>query len=98
MALLTPFVFYLPCESGEKIQLAISILVSVAFYFLLLTEIIPASGTTLPLIGKYLLFTMLMVSLSCALTVIVLNVYYRTPSTHSMSSIGRTVLLKVRLL
>ncbi|CAD5209894.1 unnamed protein product [Bursaphelenchus xylophilus] len=94
MACLTPFVFYLPCESGEKIQLVISILVSVAFYFLILTEVMPASGTTLPLISKYLLFTMLMVSASSAFTVLVLNTYYRKPTTHSMSSTARHLLLK----
>ncbi|CAD5206774.1 unnamed protein product [Bursaphelenchus okinawaensis] len=94
MAFLTPFVFYLPCESGEKIQLVISILVSVAFYFLILTEIIPASGTTIPLISKYLLFTMLMVSASSGFTVLVLNTYYRKPTTHAMSSATKYVLMK----
>lgn len=34
------------------------------------TEIIPATSITLPLIGKYLLFTMVMVTLSVVVTVI----------------------------
>ena len=33
-------------------------------------EIIPATSITLPLIGKYLLFTMIMVTLSVIITVI----------------------------
>jgi hypothetical protein len=69
MAFLTLLVFYLPSESGEKIQISISILVSITFFFLLLTEMLPASGHKMPLIAKYLLFTMLTVSASVCVAV-----------------------------
>ena len=68
-----------------QVTLCISILAALTFFFLLLTEIIPATSLTLPLIGQfqkdrdlkdedfagnYLLFTMIMVSLSVVITVI----------------------------
>ncbi|MCP9260119.1 hypothetical protein DINM_003305 [Dirofilaria immitis] len=84
ISFLTILVFYLPSHSGEKITLCISILVTLTVFYLLLTEIIPATSISLPLIGKYLLFTMVMVTLSVIVTVISLNLYFRKPTTHRM--------------
>lgn len=57
--------------------LCISILVSLTVFFLLLAEIIPPTSLAVPLLGKYLLFTMILVSLSVWTTVCVLNVHFR---------------------
>uniref|UniRef100_A0AAF5PZ08 Uncharacterized protein n=1 Tax=Wuchereria bancrofti TaxID=6293 RepID=A0AAF5PZ08_WUCBA len=84
ISFLTILVFYLPSHSGEKVTLCISILVTLTVFYLLLTEIIPATSISLPLIGKYLLFTMVMVTLSVIVTVISLNLHFRKPTTHRM--------------
>ena len=39
----------------------------------------------MPLLGKYLLFTMCLVGLSVLITIVILNVRYRKPSTHRMA-------------
>ncbi|XP_045775527.1 acetylcholine receptor subunit alpha-like 2 [Maniola jurtina] len=82
---LSVLVFYLPADSGEKIALSISILLSQTMFFLLISEIIPSTSLALPLLGKYLLFTMLLVGLSVVITIVILNVHYRKPSTHQMA-------------
>uniref|UniRef100_A0AC34QTD7 Nicotinic acetylcholine receptor alpha subunit n=1 Tax=Panagrolaimus sp. JU765 TaxID=591449 RepID=A0AC34QTD7_9BILA len=93
ISFLTILVFYLPSDSGEKVALCISILVALTLFFLLLMEIIPATSITLPLIGKYLLFTMVMVTLSVVITVISLNLHWRTPTTHRMSNLTKKIFL-----
>ncbi len=65
-------------------SLCISILLSLTVFFLLLAEIIPPTSLTVPLLGKYLLFTMVLVTLSVVVTIIVLNVNFRSPVTHRM--------------
>ena len=82
---LSVLVFYLPADSGEKMSLCVSILLSLTVFFLLLAEIIPPTSLTVPLLGKYLLFTMILVTLSVLVTIIVLNVNFRSPSTHRMA-------------
>jgi nicotinic acetylcholine receptor len=87
-------VFYLPADSGEKIALCISILLSQTMFFLLISEIIPSTSLALPLLGKYLLFTMILVGLSVVITIIVLNVHYRKPSTHKMAPWVRKIFIR----
>uniref|UniRef100_A0AAU6PBG8 Nicotinic acetylcholine receptor alpha1 n=1 Tax=Protohermes xanthodes TaxID=1452977 RepID=A0AAU6PBG8_9NEOP len=85
ISFLSVLVFYLPSDSGEKVSLCISILLSLTVFFLLLAEIIPPTSLTVPLLGKYLLFTMVLVTLSVVVTIVVLNVNFRSPVTHKLA-------------
>ncbi|KAG7481658.1 neuronal acetylcholine receptor subunit alpha-3-like [Solea senegalensis] len=93
ISFLTVLVFYLPSDCGEKITLCISVLLSLTVFLLVITETIPSTSLVIPLIGEYLLFTMIFVTLSIVITVFVLNVHYRTPKTHTMPYWVRSVFL-----
>ncbi|XP_037545990.1 neuronal acetylcholine receptor subunit alpha-3-like [Nematolebias whitei] len=95
ISFLTVLVFYLPSDCGEKVTLCISVLLSLTVFLLVITETIPSTSLVIPLIGEYLLFTMIFVTLSIVITVFVLNVHYRTPMTHTMPCWVRSVFLKV---
>ncbi|XP_045116269.1 acetylcholine receptor subunit alpha-L1-like [Portunus trituberculatus] len=90
---LSVLVFYLPAYSGEKVALCISILLSQTMFFLLISEIMPSTSLAMPLLGKYLLFTMLLVGLSVIVTIIVLNIHYRKPSTHRLAPWVRKIFM-----
>ncbi|KAK3532269.1 hypothetical protein QTP86_014288, partial [Hemibagrus guttatus] len=94
ISFLTVLVFYLPSDCGEKVTLCISVLLSLTVFLLVITETIPSTSLVIPLIGEYLLFTMIFVTLSIVITVFVLNVHYRTPTTHAMPSWVRAVFLR----
>jgi len=84
-SLLTSAVFYLPSDAGEKITLSISVLLSLIVFLLVVVEAIPSTAKGVPLLCQYIVFTMILVCLSIVITVIILNVHNRTPSTHQMS-------------
>nr|XP_043886417.1 neuronal acetylcholine receptor subunit alpha-5 isoform X2 [Solea senegalensis] len=82
LSFLTILVFYLPSNGGEKISLCTSVLVSLTVFLLVIEEIIPSSSKAIPLIGEYLVFTMIFVTLSIVITVFAINIHHRSSSTH----------------
>ncbi|GAB5576090.1 acetylcholine receptor subunit epsilon isoform X3 [Prionailurus iriomotensis] len=80
-------VFYLPADKtgGEKTSMAISVLLAQSVFLLLISKRLPATSMAIPLIGKFLLFGMVLVTMVVVICVIVLNIHFRTPSTHVLS-------------
>ncbi len=74
-------------------SLSISILIALTVFFLLVFEISPPTSLVVPLIVKFLLFTMVLIIISTVATVIVLNVYTRSPDTHRISPWVRKVFI-----
>lgn len=71
--------------------LSISVLLSLTVFLLVIVELIPSTSSAVPLIGKYMLFTMVFVIASIIITVIVINTHHRSPSTHTMPEWVRKV-------
>ena len=93
--MLTLLAFYLPAESNEKISLSTSILLSLSLFQLLLMDSTPATSLVIPLLGKYILFTMILVAASILLSVVTMNIHHRRGSMHTMSNFTRAVFLNI---
>ena len=52
MSLIAAMSFILPVESGEKVSLEVTILLSLAVFMLIVTESMPPSSDNFPLMGK----------------------------------------------
>ena len=92
-AFITVLVFYIPAASTEKMSLSINVLLSLTVFFLMLAEIIPPTSLVVPLLGKYLVFTLILVASSVIITVITYNVHFRSAATHVMPDWTRKVFL-----
>ena len=90
LSLLTLFVFLLPAASKEKITLAVAILLASFVLLFYSTQIVPPTSLVVPLISKYLLFTMLLAFASVVVTVVILNVHFRNAKVGTSSFPRRT--------
>ncbi|XP_048825564.1 neuronal acetylcholine receptor subunit alpha-7-like [Brienomyrus brachyistius] len=86
-------VFLLPADSGEKISLGITVLLSLTVFMLLVAEIMPATSDSVPLIAQYFATTMVIVGLSVIATVLVLQYHHHDPDGGKMPKWTRVVLL-----
>ncbi|CAN9506577.1 unnamed protein product [Ophioblennius macclurei] len=86
-------VFLLPADSGEKISLGITVLLSLTVFMLLVAEIMPATSDSVPLIAQYFATTMVIVGLSVIATVLVLQYHHHDPNGSKMPKWTRVVLL-----
>ncbi|KAJ1357588.1 hypothetical protein KIN20_015767 [Parelaphostrongylus tenuis] len=69
--------FYMPSDSGEKVTLGITSLLSTTVFLMLVAEGMPPTSETLPLIGIYYIVTIFLVSLATAMTVFTLNIHHQ---------------------
>merc|ERR1711953_12501 len=75
--------FTLPPDSGEKLSLGVTILLSLTIFLNTVSAIIPITSDS-PLIATYFNAIMFMVAASVVTTILVLNHHHRTSQTHHM--------------
>uniref|UniRef100_G3NGE7 Neuronal acetylcholine receptor subunit alpha-7 n=1 Tax=Gasterosteus aculeatus aculeatus TaxID=481459 RepID=G3NGE7_GASAC len=81
---MTLLIFVLPADSGEKISLGITVLLSLTVFMLLVAEIMPATSDSVPLIGQYFASIMIIVGMSVIATVVVLQYHHHDPNGGNM--------------
>uniref|UniRef100_A0A4W3HXM3 Cholinergic receptor, nicotinic, gamma n=1 Tax=Callorhinchus milii TaxID=7868 RepID=A0A4W3HXM3_CALMI len=86
--------YYLPADSGEKMTLSINVLLAQSVFLLLMSQRLPETADAVPLITKYLIFIMVLVTFVIVNCVVVLNIHFRTPSTHVLSAWTKRLFLE----
>ncbi|KAM9781811.1 neuronal acetylcholine receptor subunit alpha-10-like [Syngnathus typhle] len=93
ISFLAPLGFYLPADSGEKVSLGVTVLLALTVFQLLVAESMPPSESV-PLIGKYYIATMLMVTASTALTIFIMNIHHCGPEGRPVPAWAERFILK----
>merc|ERR1712051_800877 len=86
--------FTLPPDSGEKLTLDVTILLSLTVFLNTVSGSMPNTSDAVPLISTYFNCIMMMVASSVVLTVVVLNYHHRTAETHVMPMWVKSVFLQ----
>ncbi|KAJ3640043.1 hypothetical protein Zmor_003363 [Zophobas morio] len=85
--------FTLPPDSGEKLSLGVTILLSLTVFLNMVAETMPATSDAVPLLGTYFNCIMFMVASSVVSTILILNYHHRNADTHEMSEWIKVVFL-----
>uniref|UniRef100_A0A8C6XR53 Cholinergic receptor nicotinic alpha 10 subunit n=1 Tax=Naja naja TaxID=35670 RepID=A0A8C6XR53_NAJNA len=93
ISFLAPLGFYLPADSGEKVSLGVTVLLALTVFQLLVAESMPPSENV-PLIGKYYIATMTMITASTALTIFIMNIHHCGPGARPVPSWARKFILR----
>ncbi|XP_061439872.1 neuronal acetylcholine receptor subunit alpha-9 isoform X2 [Rhineura floridana] len=79
-------------DSGEKVSLGVTVLLALTVFQLMVAESMPPSENV-PLIGKYYIATMTMITASTALTIIIMNIHYCGSGAKPVPQWARVVIL-----
>ncbi|XP_066556195.1 neuronal acetylcholine receptor subunit alpha-10-like [Amia ocellicauda] len=93
ISFLAPLGFYLPADSGEKVSLGVTVLLALTVFQLLVAESMPPSENV-PLIGKYYIATMTMITASTALTIFIMNIHHCGPEAKPVPKWAKKVILQ----
>ncbi|XP_030055590.1 neuronal acetylcholine receptor subunit alpha-10 [Microcaecilia unicolor] len=93
ISFLAPLGFYLPADSGEKVSLGVTVLLALTVFQLLVAESMPPSENV-PLIGKYYIATMTMITASTALTIFILNIHHYGPGAKPVPGWAKKFILQ----
>ncbi|XP_041851754.1 neuronal acetylcholine receptor subunit alpha-10a [Melanotaenia boesemani] len=93
ISFLAPLGFYLPADSGEKVSLGVTVMLALTVFQLLVAEIMPPSESV-PLIGKYYIATMTMITASTALTIFIMNIHHCGPDAKPVPKWAKIVILQ----
>ncbi|XP_002731708.1 neuronal acetylcholine receptor subunit alpha-3-like [Saccoglossus kowalevskii] len=72
--------FYLPSDSGERITLCVSSMLSLMVFLSTVSEYMPPNSENTPHIQRYLFITIGLVAMSCATTAMTLNIHFHGPN------------------
>ncbi|KAH1185232.1 hypothetical protein KIL84_017981 [Mauremys mutica] len=93
ISFLAPLGFYLPADSGEKVSLGVTVLLALTVFQLLVAESMPPSENV-PLIGKYYIATMTMITASTALTIFIMNIHHCGPGAKPVPKWAKKFILQ----
>ncbi|XP_019622968.1 PREDICTED: neuronal acetylcholine receptor subunit alpha-10-like [Branchiostoma belcheri] len=92
LVLLAVLGFCLPMDSGEKLSLGITMLLSLVVFAQIVSDKLPASSRAIPLIGQFFGISIVVVTLSSAATVIAMNLHFHGPMPQLIPSWLRPLL------
>ncbi|CAJ0578672.1 unnamed protein product, partial [Mesorhabditis spiculigera] len=87
--------FYMPSDSGEKVTLGITSLLSTTVFLMLVAEGMPPTAEALPLIGIYYGVTIFLVSLATAMTVLTLNIHHKGVHGHPVPAVVQIIAFRL---
>ena len=89
------FTFILPPNTGERVTLVITTLLSLTVFMLMIAENTPTNSDVTPMIAKFFLASMIEIGLALVITCLILNVYHSTRHSLALPHFIRVLTINV---
>ena len=89
------FTFILPPNTGERVTLVITTLLSLTVFMLMIAENTPTNSDVTPMIAKFFLASMMEIGLALVITCLILNVYHSTRHSLALPHFVRVLTIDV---
>lgn len=76
LCLLNVLVFILPADSGERVSYAITVLLAIAVYMTIVSDILPKTSEPMPLIAYFLMFDLIVSAVISLFTILNLRIFH----------------------
>ncbi|XP_066293104.1 neuronal acetylcholine receptor subunit alpha-10-like [Branchiostoma lanceolatum] len=87
------FGFYIPPDSGERLGFFMTILLALVVFLQVLSDILPRTSQTTPLLGVFFAATIGLVGFSCLVSIVIIRLSCNSPPTRPVPRWMRVVLL-----
>ena len=87
-------VFLLPTESGEKVSLTVTLLLSLIVFLLLVADYMPPHSDVMPLISQYFVAVIVLLVLSTCTTVFVMYIHFQGRFRIRLPIMARKIILE----
>ena len=77
LAFLNTLVFMLPCESGERMSYAITVLLSFAVFLTLVSEHLPKTSEPMSVLSYYMMLILVLSTLTCLAVILNMELFHR---------------------
>eukprot|EP00111_Clytia_hemisphaerica_P019011 TCONS_00056209-protein len=83
IGVLTLLAFFLPAESGERISFAVTLMLALTVFMLIVAEMIPASSESVPMLGIFFTCVMIEMVLMVFAMCYTLNLHFKEPNSEN---------------
>ena len=95
LAFLNTLVFLLPCESGERISYAITVMLSIAVFLTLVGDHLPQTSEPMSILSYYMMLILVLSTLTCLAVILNMDLSHRK-NQNEVTWWGRTLVSVVR--
>ncbi|XP_070541271.1 neuronal acetylcholine receptor subunit non-alpha-2-like [Ptychodera flava] len=95
LAVLTLFVFFVPCDAGEKLSFSVSIVIATSLYSVIVSDIMPVTSESVPFILQLLYFNTGTVAVSIGISIFILRVHHHSENDLAMNSKLQLMFLEI---
>ncbi|XP_046578102.1 neuronal acetylcholine receptor subunit beta-4-like [Haliotis rubra] len=94
LSILNSFVFIVPPESGEKVSMSVTTMLSLTVFLSYIGDITPNNSESIPIIALFVVLHLALGALSIICNILILNIHYKARKEKEMGHLRKETIVK----